>query len=274
MFEKTNTINFLVIGGTILMIILVGFMMSLIVLYLKRKAGYKLMLKQMEIERQQELLNAIINTQEKERQYFARELHDSVGQMLSAIKLNINGIKRASKNHEEIDSMIAQSLTLTTQSIQEVRSISHSLLPGVLLDFGLKEALAQLLNSFEISTTETTFLFDGTEEAIPTETGLALFRISQELINNTVKYASATKIILRVAVSDSDSGLIYTYEDNGRGFNPKDFAAGGKRKGLGLRNIESRVQMIGGSINWISSEGNGLKVEIQVPENVKLQKEN
>lgn len=271
MSEKTNTINFLVIGGTILMIILVGFMMSLIVLYLKRKAGYKLMLKQMEIDRQQELLNAIINTQEKERQYFARELHDSVGQMLSAIKLNINGIKRANKNHEEIDSMIAQSLTLTTQSIQEVRSISHSLLPGVLLDFGLREALGQLLNNFRNETMDTVLIYEEDQGVIDSETELALFRISQELINNTLKYASATKIKLGVTLSDS--GLSYTYEDNGRGFNPKDFAAGGKRKGLGLRNIESRVQMIGGTINWISSAGNGLKVEIQVP-GLKLQKGN
>ncbi|MCC6685093.1 MAG: sensor histidine kinase [Bacteroidia bacterium] len=272
MSEKTNTINYLIIGGTILMIILVGFMMSFIVLYLKRKASYKLMLKQMEIERQQELLNAIINTQEKERQYFARELHDSVGQMLSAIKLNINGIKRASKNHEEIDTIIAQSLTLTAQSIQEVRSISHSLLPGVLLDFGLKEALGQLLNNFRNNTLETVFIYEEDKRVIDAETELALFRISQELINNTIKYASATKIVLRVTVSHS--GLTYMYEDNGKGFNPKDFAAGGKKKGLGLRNIESRVQMIGGSIDWISSAGNGLKVEIQVPENLKLQKEN
>lgn len=254
------------------MIILIGFIVSFVVLYLKRKESYKLMLKQMEIERQQELLNAIINTQEKERQYFARELHDSVGQMLSAIKLNINGIKRANKNQEEIDSMVAQSLTLTTQSIQEVRSISHSLLPGVLLDFGLKEALAQLLSNFESNTTETTFFYEAGEAAIPAEAELALFRISQELVNNTIKYASATKIKLGVTVSDA--GLIYTYEDNGTGFNPKDFATGGKKKGLGLRNIESRVQMIGGSIDWISSPGNGLRVEIRVAPEQKLNEEN
>ncbi len=118
---------------------------------------------------------------------------------------------------------------------------------------------------------DTVLIYEEDQGVIDSETELALFRISQELINNTLKYASATKIKLGVTLSNS--GLSYTYEDNGRGFNPKDFAAGGKRKGLGLRNIESRVQMIGGTINWISSAGNGLKVEIQVP-GLKLQKGN
>jgi PAS domain S-box-containing protein len=206
--------------------------------------------------------SSVLEGQERERRKIARELHDGLGQMLTALKFTIQGIKPAATVEEQ--EYINGIKNLLQDTILEVRRISFDLMPSVLNDFGLSAALLHLSERFSISGSNHVLIeFVGAKDIGRFEKNIEIntYRIIQEALNNAIKYAEATNIILDLQF---ESGRIrFSVQDNGKGFTPQD-----KRKtdgsGRGMTNIRERVSLLNGNLifNSIIEEGTTITVEI------------
>lgn len=195
---------------------------------------------------------ASLKGEEKERARLSAELHDGLGGILSAAKLNIeaeNSIEAKEK-----------SLGLITQSISEMRRISNALLPETLLKFGMKTAVKSFCNSFNAQggKVKTEFSFFGSEIRYSSHFELTVYRIVQEIINNSIKHSGASEISVQI-VSD-ENRLFIGISDNGKGF---DINSPQIKRGLGLENIKERSSIYGGRVELNSTLGNGTEVIIE-----------
>ncbi|WP_157741045.1 sensor histidine kinase [Mucilaginibacter xinganensis] len=214
-------------------------------------------LRKLHDEKQTDLLNAVFETQESERKRLAEDLHDSVGQVLSAIKLNLHRLDKSPIGQTK-DPLLADTRKLTDECIQEIRNIIHNVLPPVLTDYGLKEALEGLCLKIEKGTNvQVEYKIQLDEVRLPPEIELAFYRIAQELFSNAIKHSDAT--IIHLTVSKDTEGLVMEFKDNGKGFNIKEV-----KHGFGLKNLESRVQLINGEINVYTKPRNGTITIIRV----------
>lgn len=214
-----------------------------------------------ELERQkQRTLQAVVEGQEHERSRIAKDLHDGVGQMLSVVKIGVSAVQ------EQIHSIapdeatqLHESIVLLDSAVQEVRSVSHQLMPVALKQLGLSAAIQDICSSVTASTaimvdTELSALevrMDAVQE-------LTLYRIVQELLNNTLKYGNARRISIQAL--REESALLVMYEDDGKGF---DLHA--EHEGIGLNNIISRATMLGGTAELHSTPGEGMAATIDIP---------
>jgi len=213
-------------------------------------------LRKLHDEKQTDLLKAVFETQESERKRLAEDLHDSVGQVLSAIKLNLHRLEKV--NTDNPQPLLADTRQLTDECIQEIRNIIHNVLPPVLTDYGLEEALAGLCLKIEQTTNVQVKLkkkFD--DVRLKPEIELAFYRIAQELFSNAIKHAEATDINL--TITKEDGWLVLEFKDNGKGF-----AMNEVKHGFGLKNIESRVQLINGEVNVYTKPKNGTITIVRV----------
>lgn len=204
---------------------------------------------------------ALIEGQENERKRVSRELHDGLGQLFTAIKLNIQHLRSGvMKNDAE---SIAKRLQLLEHNlgvaIEEVKHISHNLMPDVLEQFGLIPALQDLVKNWNSAGDITiTLEIVGLDYQLPPQMELALFRMAQELITNAVRHSGALSIFVQLI--DHTTTLILMVEDDGQGFNP--LAEG---KGLGLRNIQSRAELLDGTVYIDSAPNKGTVTTIEIP---------
>lgn len=216
---------------------------------------------------QQELLNeaakrskAILESEENERQRLARELHDGVGQLLSATKLNLSTISSSNFNDEK--NKLQNSMDILDDSIKEIRNISHNMVPDVLLKFGLQRAVEDFI--FRINQTkklEIHFECNGFEEtSLEDASKLMLYRIIQESVNNTIKYAQATNMTIQLSADKSEISLLM--EDNGKGF---DIEEARRKGGIGLKNMQLRTDYLKGKLEIDSSPENGTTIIIEIP---------
>ncbi len=208
-------------------------------------------------EKQTSLLNAVLETQEGERKRLAETLNDSVGQVLSAIKLNMH---RLDKNSiaEYKQPLLLDTCNLADDCLAEIRHIIQNVLPPVLTDYGLNQALHGLCAKVEQTTGIRIELNTGAAGPRPKPaTELALYRIAQELFGNAIKHAEASMIWL--TLEDKQGWLILEFKDNGKGFNPDAI-----KHGFGLKNIESRVQLIKGEMKLYTRPASGTVTTIRV----------
>lgn len=215
-------------------------------------------LREKEIIHQKELLSSTILTQEKERQRIAKDLHDSVGSKLSVINLVLHGIgKKAPGVQEDLQEMLG----VVGETINTTRRISHDLLPPTLESFGLGTAVKELCDQLsQAQVPELQVEQEGERpDSIDPLVELNLFRVLQELLTNTIKYAKADSVHIRLV--HAQDKLILQYEDDGKGFDPGD---PNNQKGLGMQNIQSRLQMIGGKMDLQSAPGQGIRVQMEV----------
>lgn len=223
----------------------------------KKIIGTKLLQKQKEIEFQKELLSNTVKIQENERERISKELHDDIGLKLNIAILNLQVLKKmdASKSDDPIFMRIEESIH---ESANRTRTISHELLPPVLKNFGLVYALEDLQSSInagenvkmEIEGAENIKIKDNMKI-------LHIFRIIQELLSNTLKYAHATKI--KITFSEEKEDLIFSYQDNGLGFDEKSTS-----HGLGLSNIKTRCELLNGQMNMNTKVGKGFFVSFKI----------
>lgn len=242
----------LVVLGTI-SIMLMGFVVVFFVMTYKRKMlQNELERKSMESQHQHELLNATLKSQEAERKRLGGELHDSVGALLSSIKLNLQVKKKEAADLEPV-------LDNLNESIKLVRAISHQMMPVILVKYGLRKAIEDLFEKISNETLQASvrewgaFTFDE-------NTSLMIFRIVQELTNNSMKHAAASTIDLSLTQEDQEARFVY--QDNGRGFPAKVLE---KSEGLGLLSIQTRAQSIGGRVIFSNSPENGARVDLVIP---------
>lgn len=212
--------------------------------------------KDLQIKHQKKLLRSVIITQEDERKRIAQDLHDDISSKLNIVSLNSHLLKTPNLSDSEFSDITNNIIELTKKALENSRRIAHDLLPPVLERFGLNAAIEELIVEVEsakivkVSYKNTLNFGDQYSEA-----HLHIFRILQELINNSIRHGKATEINIKFEAENELKKCIYT--DNGIGFDAKDF---NKNKGLGMKNIESRVNFLDGNLKINSSINNGIKV--------------
>ena len=214
-------------------------------------------IKELEDEIKIASMHSVIEGQEIERERIAKELHDSLGGLLSTIKLQIDNAKTSPKtNHNGVFSRAHE---LLDTAVEEVRTISRNLQPVSLKKLGLVAAIKDLINRFEgENIPEIYFQYYDVPTQMNKMVSLSVYRIIQELLNNSLKHAKAKEILIQINSEDDD--LVIQYEDDGIGYDqtltPK--------KGMGLENIKSRVNYLHGSLSVDTQPGEGLSVLIRL----------
>ena len=229
--------------------------------YRKRQLQNKMSL-QAEVMKQQDLATkAIINAEENERKRIAAELHDGVGQMMSAAKMNLSAIENEiSFKDEEQRFYFDKVIGMVDESCKEIRSVSHQMMPNALLKSGLASAVKEFLDKIDSRIIKINLHAEGLQERLDSNTETVLYRVIQECVNNVIKHSGANNLDISL-IKDAD-GISATVEDNGRGFDTTDKQ---KFEGIGLKNISSRVNFLKGTVDFDSSPGKGTLVAIHVP---------
>jgi signal transduction histidine kinase len=211
---------------------------------------------------QQELFNAVITTQEKERKRIAENLHDGIGSLLSTIKLSLERMEEGSLKLDAAQlEHYRNSLTILNDAITELRNVSHNIMPAALSKLGLAAALRQLFSQVSATSSIRLELLLADEDVRTDEqTELGIYHIVLELVNNIVRHSEARSGTVQLIRFPSYISI--TAEDDGKGF---DIRQGRAKKGIGLGNIESRVNYLGGKMDIDSSPGNGTTILIELP---------
>lgn len=211
-------------------------------------------------EIQQKMIEAVIQTEEKERKRIAADLHDGLGPLLSAAKLYfqayIDAKAVAGKNDIEL-----RLKYILDNAIADMSRISHNISPHILEKYGLIVALENFLSDIKISDS---IKFDINFEKLnrfDLKKELTIYRTISELINNTIKHAGATLITIKIFTSDEMLHLVY--RDNGIGFSVEEKMQA--KQGMGLKNLESRIHSLEGSVIFDSRQNKGMKVTIKIP---------
>jgi len=256
--QRKSTFNYLLIAGAAALL--------LIVLLLFRTYRQKQRLQQkriLELETQQQLMaaGAVIKGEEQERTRLAKDLHDGLGGMLSGIKYSFQTMKGNLIMTPENQQAFERSMDMLDSSIKEMRRVAHNMMPEALVKFGLDTALKDFCEDINRSgALQVNYQSIGMEEVVVEGTAaIAVYRIIQELLNNTMKHAAATNAI--VQLSKTQDGINITVEDDGNGFDPLILE---RATGIGWRNIQSRVEYLKGKMDVSTSPGKGTSVQIEI----------
>ncbi len=239
--------------------VLISLLMFIASFYIRRIFNLQERINRLRRENEARVLSAIIATEEKERQLFARELHDGLGPVLSSIKMAFSAIDLAAAGPKN-KTIIEKTEASVDNAITTVREISNNLSPHLLERFGLKKAIRTFYDSIA-KPQKPQFKIITTPDALnlPYNIEVILYRILCELLNNTLKHASATKIDLSLV--DHKNRLNLLYSDNGKGFDPSLKTI----KGTGLSNIESRVKSLDGRMEIQNKMNQGFILKINLP---------
>lgn len=233
---------------------------------------------QYEIDQQKLRTSYLIAGQEDERKRLSRELHDGLGQMLTALKLQIEGLEVSLKRLGETNNAVApvydknmSSLKkLVTQTIQETRTISNNLMPAVLSDFGVVPAIKMLAENAQTSTIQVTFDTNMTTNAPRWDKDLEimLYRVTQEAISNAVRHASPSHI--QIELIEREQYIHLLISDDGQGFRVESQRLGlshpnGRMPSQGLHNMYERATLLQGKFRVISSPGKGTRIQVSIP---------
>jgi signal transduction histidine kinase/ligand-binding sensor domain-containing protein len=208
-------------------------------------------------------INTMVAAQEGERKRISRDLHDDVGTKLSALKLFLSSLheKATSTNNEEIKSLAESSEQFITEVMQDVRQLLLNLSPAVLEEFGYATAVEGLVNKInETKQIHFNLVMFGMKDRLQKDYELALYRITQELINNVLKHAAAKNVSLQIG--QRDEKIVLMIEDDGKGFD-----VNAHKDGYGLHNLEARTQLMQGTMVIDSQPGKGTSVLIEIPYN-------
>lgn len=207
---------------------------------------------------------AVLEAEEAERRRIGSDLHDGVGQLLTAATLNLHSLgEELGVQTEGQQSLLQNALAVVEESFSEVRSISHNLMPNALIKRGLAQAVRDFLDKLpsagRVKINLEVVGLDRGGRLEPTMENV-LFRVIQELVQNILKHAQATEVTLQIIRHPEE--LTVLVEDNGLGFDP---AALGEDAGIGLKNIESRMAYLGGRVDFDAAPGRGTTVTLEVP---------
>lgn len=226
---------------------------------------FQIVLKDMTNENEVEnlLIRTIVDTQEKERIRFSRDIHDSLGQQLSAIKFYLSTLSNSKQLNEKNQILIDKSENGVNSILTNLREICFNLMPKTIENFGLLAAVNELSKNFK-NVSELNFNISA-EDHFPRlsfDKEIAIFRIIQEFINNSIKHAKANNIDIIFRFNNSD--VLITLLDDGIGFDKEmdNFVSG-----MGLKNVYSRARSYNGDLKIYSSIGHGTKYELNLPIN-------
>ncbi|MDP2339046.1 MAG: sensor histidine kinase [Bacteroidota bacterium] len=231
------------------------FMIQKIFKYMKRVEDSRRLTEKM-------FLNAIIQTEEKERKRFAKDLHDGMGPLLSSVKMSVSSL--AQMKHDDASREIVENTELViNEAIKSLKEISDNLSPHILNNFGLIRALNNFANKINITKTIRINLTSNLkDERFDSNVEVVLYRVICELINNSIKHAQAKKI--NISLTKENDFLTIVYKDDGKGFNVSKVIEQPVTSGMGLSNIYSRINSLKGEINIESELKKGTLVTIKV----------
>lgn len=262
--KHKTALNQLFIASLIILLI-VG-----LLVYLNLKKGVQLSRKEqalqhqkiIELEKDKQLLtiDAMLKGQEEERSRIAKDLHDGLGSLLSGTKLSFMNVKDTLILTPDNAALFDKSLKMLDNTIGDLRKVAQNLMPEALVKFGLHEALRDFCESIQ-STTGLRVLYQhfGEERKLDSTAQIFIYRIIQELVNNVVKHAEATEVIVQLATSNDKT--VITVEDNGKGFNADTLS---HTKGAGMANIRYRMQYFNGTFDIVTSPGKGTSVNVEL----------
>ncbi len=241
------------------------FLLSLLTFYLiynRYKLRQERRLQEELLKEEEKRTRAMLETEENERQRLARELHDGVGQLLTASRLMLNPLYTNAQTPEENKQQIKQTIDILDDSILEIRNISHNMVPDILQKYGLEKAIRHFtdrirqmrkidiqVESHELDESK----LDGTSQ-------LMLYRIVQEAVNNALKYAEAGRIHIQLTADENELSVMI--EDNGKGFDVNQIKEKG---GIGMRNLQLRTEYLKGHLSIDSSPKSGTTIIVEIP---------
>ncbi|SEP55913.1 sensor histidine kinase [Flavobacterium urocaniciphilum] len=227
--------------------------------YFSRKKIVKIAVekKNQEIHYQKEILQSVIQTQEDERMRIAQDLHDDISSKLNIVSLNTHLLKTPNLSESEYNEIIDNVVNLTAKALENSRRIAHDLLPPVFEKFGLHAAIEELVNEFSSAKNVQVKYTNSLDFSyLEVNYQLHIFRILQELLNNSIRHGKASEISINFVENNSKNTCFYS--DNGVGF---DMKSTNKKRGIGMQNIDSRVNFLGGKINIHSEINKGVQID-------------
>ncbi len=247
------------IGIIIALFIFCGLFAALF--YNRNQIKQNALIQEQNLVQRERLTKAIIDAEEKERQRIASDLHDGVGQLFTAVKLNLSGLLGRIIIQRDEDRFLAEkTMALVDESCKEVRVISHQMMPNMLLRSGIASDVKSFIEKIDSESLKVTVETNGFKNKLESNVETVLYRVIQETVNNVIKHAKATT--LHIKLNRTEDGIKATITDNGVGFNTElknDF------DGIGLKNIDARINYLKGEVKYQSSLGNGTVVDIWVP---------
>jgi two-component system sensor histidine kinase UhpB len=214
-------------------------------------------------DRLRQVSRRVVQVQEQERQHLARELHDEIGQVLSAIRVNLGGNLEAGNRTTKSDT--EESISIVDKAIQQVRDLALDLRPSMLDDLGL---IATLRWTAERQAKRAKFLLDFAAEAtgdrLPADLNIACYRVAQESLTNIVRHAHAKHVSLAIRHRVDEIELVVC--DDGMGFDANEVQQGIEcGASFGVRGMRERVELLGGTFAVTSSLGNGTRIHAHLP---------
>ncbi|MEP0265246.1 sensor histidine kinase [Dokdonia sp.] len=236
------------------------FLLSLIYYFSKRVSKQKASIDDLIKDQEIKSINTMISTQDSERKRIAKELHDSLGIKLSVVKIHFKTVEEHLEqlDTEEINNY-QMANNLLDDACEEIRKIAYDMSSGILSNFGLSQAVQDLVTSIETANQiDIEYVDHNLEDRLDSKVELNVYRIVQELVSNILRHAKATEMTLQIL--RNKEGIHVMTIDDGVGFNSKRVT-----KGMGLQNIQTRVEELEGELNIDSRKGNGTTITIQIP---------
>jgi two-component system NarL family sensor kinase len=217
-------------------------------------------IRELEKDKQLVAVDSLLKGQEGERSRLAKDLHDGLGGLLSGIKFSLSNMKNNMVITADNLAVFERSLDMIDTSIRELRRVAHNMMPEMLTQFGLDEAVKDYCNTIN-STKMLSVKYQslGMESRLESTSEIIIYRIVQELLNNTMKHAAATEVFVQLIREGNRLNVVV--EDNGKGF---DMSAAEEHKGAGLVNVRSRVDYLKGQLDIHSERGKGTLVNIEL----------
>jgi two-component system, NarL family, sensor kinase len=260
-----NNTTFVVYFGTFGMLLLAVGLILFIVFHQRKVIYFQLKLKRLEEQQQEMMLQATIQSQEEERQRIAADLHDDAGPLLATVRLYLNDNLVNQEKASQLQS-IYSAKQIIDDTIQLIRNMSHSLIPPTLKNFGLESAVNDLFQKISGSgMISATTRFHDYKRRLKLEYELSIFRVIQELINNTLKHSHSS--FIHLTQNRTEQFLYIRIHHDGEGLTQLEFEKmRDASKGMGLKNISSRMKILNSRIVFEKDTSNMYyKVTLEIP---------
>lgn len=248
----------ILVAGSILIPLFMFYITTFVIISKNKQRKSEAEKKQMEFQYEKQLLQTMLEVQEKAMNQISQEIHDNIGQVLAGVQMNL--ISLSAGMVTDRDSMVRDTKNQVSQALKDLRNLSRVLNSKYINKIGLEESLrkeTQYLGTynaiqFEIDVEE------GDKQLLP-ERELMVFRIAQESLSNIIKHAAAANV--RITLKYLPSGFKMTIADDGRGFEREN----SDNAGIGLMNMKQRVEVMNGTFNINSAPGAGTTIIIHIP---------
>ena len=252
--QKNNTIIIGTISSALLLLIGYG-------LFRKKQLEQKAILAAEQAKQRETITKAVIDAEENERKRIGSDLHDGVGQLFSAVKMNLSGLfDRINFENNNEKFLAEKTLALVDESCKEVRIISHKMMPNTLLKSGIASDIKSFIEKLDEQNLKVNFSAKGFSDQLEHNEEVILYKVIQELVSNIIKHAKASE--LTIAIENDKKFIRALIKDNGVGFNAAEIDG---FTGIGLKNINTRIQYLKGTVHFDTAPNKGTAVNIMVP---------